>query len=169
MSNANSMEVQPDDQDTSTSTNIEVSSIEVCNAQVSSCGEVFNTEMTEDSYTITPKRKRRTYYIGDIKSPDLCTPRRAKVHFNNAKLKILRSRKRIKVLNQKVNRLKKKLSSMADLCAHLKSKNLITEEAHDTILVNTKHISSWCIVMCCVFYYCLNHHNLQYTVVYNIH
>lgn len=141
------MKVQLDDQDASTSTNIEVSSTEVCNAQVSSC-EAFNTEMTEDSYTITPKRKRRTYYIGDITSPDLCTPRRAKVHFNNAKLKILRSRKRIKVLNQKVNRLKKKLLSMADLFAHLKSKNLITEEAHDTILVNTKHIFSLCIVLC---------------------
>jgi len=142
------MKVQLDDQDAST--NIEVSSTEVCNAQVSSC-EAINTEMTEDPYTITPKKKPRKYYVGDIKTPGFCSPRRAKFNFNNAKLKILRSRKRIKVLNQKVNRLKKRLSSMVDLIARLKSKNLITEEAHDTILVNTKHIFSWCIVVLCFF------------------
>jgi len=52
---------------------------------------------------------------------------------------------------------------MTNLIAHLKSKNLITDEAQDIILVNTKHIFNWCI-----FYYYLNHHNLQYTIINNI-
>jgi len=78
------MDVQLDDHDASTSTNIEISSTEVC-----------NTEVIEDPIIITPKRKRRKYDIGNIKTPNLSTPRRAKFHFNDAKLKILRSRKRI--------------------------------------------------------------------------
>jgi len=107
--------VQLDDQVASTSTNIKISSPK-----------------------ITPKRKRRKYYVGDITTPDLTTLRKAKFYYNNAIVKILSDRKRIKVLNQKINRLKKRLSSMTALIAHLKSKNPITEEAHDTIYVYFK-------------------------------
>lgn len=135
MSSANSTGVQLDDQNSSTSTNIEVSS-----------AEVFNTEITEDPCTITPKRKRRKHYVGDVTTPDLSTPQRAKFHYTNAKLKILSSRIKIEVLNQKINRLNKRLTSMAALLAHLKSKNLITEEAQDTISVITKeHLYCKCI------------------------
>jgi len=41
----------------------------------------------------------------------------------------------IKMLNQKVRKLKKKLSSLELLMSHLKQKNLLSDEAHDNILV----------------------------------
>uniref|UniRef100_A0A2S2PM06 THAP-type domain-containing protein n=1 Tax=Schizaphis graminum TaxID=13262 RepID=A0A2S2PM06_SCHGA len=56
----------------------------------------------------TPKRSKRLCYIGDIATPDLSTPKRAKQHFNLAKLKILKQRRKIKTLQQRVKRLQKK-------------------------------------------------------------
>lgn len=51
------------------------------------------------------------------------------------KLHVMKQRKKIKDLNQTVRRLRKKLSSFDALFRHLKSNNLITENAHDDILV----------------------------------
>lgn len=51
------------------------------------------------------------------------------------KLHVMKQQKKIKDLNQTVRRLRKKLSSFDALFRHLKSNNLITENAHDDILV----------------------------------
>jgi len=83
----------------------------------------------------TPKNLKRKFYVGDIKSPDLATPKRAKRSFNKARLQIISQRKKIIGLHQTVRRLRKKLTSLEKLIEHLKSINLISEQAHDDILV----------------------------------
>ncbi|KAF0709265.1 THAP-type domain-containing protein, partial [Aphis craccivora] len=84
---------------------------------------------TEPLIYETPKHERkRKCFVGDIKTPDLLTPRKSKCHFKKAKLQILN-------LNQTVRRLRNKLSSLGALFKHLKNNNLITENAHDEILV----------------------------------
>lgn len=84
----------------------------------------------------TPKKTNsRKCYVGDIKTPDLDTPRRAKHYFKLSKINIMNQRKKIKVLNQKVRRLKTKLSNFEALLKHLKKNNYITDDAHDYILV----------------------------------
>jgi hypothetical protein len=40
----------------------------------------------------------RTCFIGDIKTPDLDTPRHAKHHFKQSKIKVIKQRNKIKVL-----------------------------------------------------------------------
>ncbi|XP_050059963.1 uncharacterized protein LOC126551184 [Aphis gossypii] len=85
----------------------------------------------------TPKR-RRNRYVGDVTTPDLSTPKRAKENFKVAKLKIIKQRRQIKTLTQKVNRLQKKLSSLKTLFAYMKKQNLLSEVAHDNILVKYK-------------------------------
>lgn len=81
----------------------------------------------------TPKKQKR--FVGELKSPDFATPRRARKSWNLAKTQIKIQQNKIKILNQKVRRLKNKLSSLELLMKHLKQKNLLTEEAHDNILV----------------------------------
>ncbi|XP_050060053.1 uncharacterized protein LOC126551236 isoform X2 [Aphis gossypii] len=85
----------------------------------------------------TPKR-RRNRYVGDVTTPDLSTPKRAKENFKVAKLKIIKQRRQIKTLTQKVNRLQNKLSSLKTLFAYMKKQNLLSEVAHDNILVKYK-------------------------------
>jgi len=62
----------------------------------------------------------RKCFVVDIKSPDLDTPRRAKHYFKQSKMKITNQRKKIKELQQKVRRLKTKLSNFEALFRHLK-------------------------------------------------
>lgn len=59
-----------------------------------------------DFISETPKR-RRICYVGDVTTPDLCTPKRAKENFKLAKLKIIKQRRKIKTLKQRINRLQK--------------------------------------------------------------
>jgi len=56
-------------------------------------------------------------------------------------------RNKIKVLNQTIRRQKNKLSSLEALLKHLKSTNLLTEAAHDSILVLIIYED------CCVYIY----------------
>lgn len=84
----------------------------------------------------TPKKTNsRKCFVGNIKTPDLDTPRRAKHHFKQSKNKIIKQRNKIKVLQQKVRRLQSKLSNFEALFKHLKKNNYITDDAHDYILV----------------------------------
>jgi len=85
----------------------------------------------------TPKR-RRNRYVGDVTTPDLSTPKRAKENFKVAKLQIIKQRRKIKTLSQRINRLQKELSSLKTLFAHLKKHNLLSEAAHENILVMYK-------------------------------
>lgn len=75
-------------------------------------------------------------YIGDVKTPDFDTPKRAKVHFKRAKYQVMIQKQKIKRLNETVRRLRKKIVSIESLLNHLKKQNYITENAHDEILVS---------------------------------
>ncbi|KAK5645577.1 hypothetical protein RI129_006877 [Pyrocoelia pectoralis] len=87
----------------------------------------------------TPKRKRfsQPRYVGEIKSPHLVTPRRAKRMFSLASKKIDLQAKKIKILQQKNRRLVKKVKKLDDLVNHLKKKNLISENCADFMMVRT--------------------------------
>jgi len=80
-------------------------------------------------------------YIGDMSSPNFATPRKAKINFSKAKLKLKLQRKKIKSLQTTVRRLRKKLSSLEALFKHLKKNNMISDQAHDDILVLNTFIS----------------------------
>jgi len=90
-----------------------------------------------DFISETPKQ-RRNRYVGDVITPDLSTPKRAKETFKVVKLKIIKQRRKIKTLTQKINRLQKKPSSLKTLFAYMKKQNLLSEVAHDNILVMYK-------------------------------
>nr|XP_012218139.1 PREDICTED: uncharacterized protein LOC105669661 [Linepithema humile] len=75
-------------------------------------------------------------YIGDIKTPHLATPRRAKRAFNLAKLVVKKQRRQILTLQQTTGRLKKRLKTIKDLIDHLKKKNFISDNAVDCLMVH---------------------------------
>ncbi|KAK5648099.1 hypothetical protein RI129_002991 [Pyrocoelia pectoralis] len=88
--------------------------------------------------TFATPRKRRFYeprYIGDIKSPDISTPKRAKRCLLLTKKKIKKQHKQIKLLQQRTRRLKLKVQSMKGIISHLERNNLITSEAADNLMV----------------------------------
>jgi len=66
-------------------------------------------------------------------------------------------RRHFKVLNETIRRLRKKMSSLEALFKHLKSNNLITEEAHDEILVYILYLKTF-YNNCCltIFTMCYN-------------
>lgn len=85
----------------------------------------------------TPK-KRRIYtsrYIGDLGSPHVATPRRAKKTLQFVKEVVKKKNKQVKLLQQQNRRFIKKIRTLKMLLEHLKDKSLITDEAQDTILV----------------------------------
>jgi len=85
-----------------------------------------------------------------------------------AKLNILKQRRKIKTLQQRVKRLQKKLSTLSSLFQHLKKQNLISEAAHDTILV-TNCVYYMCNVHCaCIVDLGLHAANKLKKVIYNI-
>jgi uncharacterized protein YoxC len=87
------------------------------------------------AYT-TPRKIDTLRYAGDIKSPDVATPRRAKRSLDLAFNTIEKQRKKIKCLQDKNRRLLKKTKSLQDLVQHLKKKNLITEQAGANIMTS---------------------------------
>lgn len=72
-------------------------------------------------------------YVGDIRIAELATPQRAKEASFVLKDTVKRQRNKIRIIQERNRRLLKKLRSFADLVEHLKSKNLTTEEAGNTL------------------------------------
>lgn len=66
-------------------------------------------------YFSETSKRRRKWSVGDIITSDLSTPECAKLHFNLAKLKIIKQRRKIKTLSQRVIRLQKNLSLLETL------------------------------------------------------
>lgn len=98
-------------------------------------------ESVEDSYKTPKKRKfSEPRYIGDIKTPDIATPRRAKRCLFMAKTKIDQQSSHIKILKQQNRRLLKKIRTMQDLVDHLRKKNLISEDCQDNLVVSLKYV-----------------------------
>lgn len=74
-------------------------------------------------------------YIGDLHSPDVATPRRAKRSLFLAKSTVEQQRKKIVILQQRNRRLMKRVTTLKQLLSELRTKNLITEQAEDALLV----------------------------------
>ncbi|XP_060860841.1 uncharacterized protein LOC132938170 isoform X2 [Metopolophium dirhodum] len=98
------------------------------NVTIQNINQILEITINEPSSTPseciieTPKR-RRICYVGDVTTPDLSTPKRAKESFKLVKLKIIKQRRKIKTLKQQINRLQKKLSSLKSLFACMKKRN----------------------------------------------
>lgn len=97
--------------------------------------------------------RKRTYkrYVGDLKSPDVATPRRAKRSLLLAKSTVERQRKQIINLQQKNRRLMKRVTTLKQLLSELRTKNLITEQAEDNIMVSLI-INNWYDLLICIFF-----------------
>ncbi|KAK4886979.1 hypothetical protein RN001_003250 [Aquatica leii] len=93
-----------------------------------------------DAEPSTPKRKRfsQPRYVGEIRSPHLVTPRRAKKMLTLASQKIDVQAKKIKILQQKNRRLVKKVKKLDDLLNHLKKNNLISENCAEFMMTANK-------------------------------
>ncbi|KYN14918.1 hypothetical protein ALC57_12858, partial [Trachymyrmex cornetzi] len=74
-------------------------------------------------------------YVGDICTPHLSTPRRAKRAVALAKRVLAQRTRTIKTLQQSQNRLNTRIKCMKDLVSELKRKNLISENAFDSLMV----------------------------------
>jgi len=79
-------------------------------------------------------------YVGDIRSPHLATPRRAKRTLALARGVIDKQKRTIKTLQQSRNRLYARIKNMKDLVKELKKKNLISESAFDSLTVSLHNI-----------------------------
>lgn len=77
---------------------------------------------TEPSTSVSKHR-----YIGDFKSPNVATPRRAKRSSQLAKSVAERQRKKIIILQQRNRRLIKRLTDLEELLTELTTENLITD------------------------------------------
>lgn len=92
---------------------------------------------TADDVQQTPKKRRFTEprYVGDIRTPDVTTPQRAKRSLFMAKKKIKELSFRNKMLRQQNRRMSKKIQTLGDLVNQLRKKNLISEDCHDNLVV----------------------------------
>jgi len=91
----------------------------------------------------SPNSPREPRYIGDIRTPHLATPRRAKRALNLAKLIIKKQRRKILTLQQKTARMKNRVKTMKELIDHLKKKDFISENAVDHLMVY-QEVSTGC-------------------------
>ncbi|XP_039303417.1 uncharacterized protein LOC105207019 [Solenopsis invicta] len=73
-------------------------------------------------------------YVGDIRTPHLATPRRAKRAVALTRRVISQYSRNIKTLQQSQNRLRARVKKMKDLLIDLSQKNLISENALDILM-----------------------------------
>lgn len=86
----------------------------------------------------TPKRRRffEPRYINEIKTPDVCTPRKARRVIGMVKRHASIQTKKIRQLQGTRRVLLKKVRSLEDMVTHLKQKNLISEQAGEHMVVS---------------------------------
>lgn len=74
-------------------------------------------------------------YLGEVRSPHVATPRRAKRCINLAKHRIMVLSNKVKLLRQKNRRLLKKVGTLEDLINHLKNRNFLSENTAESLMV----------------------------------
>jgi len=77
-------------------------------------------------------------YVGDIRTPHLATPRRAKRAVALTRRVISQHSRTIKTLQQSQNRLRARIKKMKDLLIDLNQQNLISESAFDNLMVSLR-------------------------------
>lgn len=90
-----------------------------------------------------PKRatKRRLNYPGDVREDEDLTPRSSKKFIRNLKATVTKQRLKLKNLYQKKRRATKRISSLKSLVSVLKQRNLVTENALESLKVLRKCFS----------------------------
>ncbi len=78
-------------------------------------------------------RDRKTFM--QLGSPDMSTPRRARMNLRYGQETVTACKKKIDTLQQQVRRLSKKVKTYKDLICHLKENNLISMNAADILSV----------------------------------
>lgn len=90
-------------------------------------------------YILIAERVRNIRYPGDIRTPHLSTPRRARSSVNLLKETIAKQQREKKLLSQKLRRAEKTIQNLNGLIAHLKQSNLISEGLNAHLHVSTFH------------------------------
>lgn len=75
-------------------------------------------------------------YVGDIRTPHLATPRRAKRAVDLTRRIINQQTRTIKTLQQSQNRLRMRIKKLKDLLFDLNQKNIISESAYNNLMVS---------------------------------
>lgn len=105
--------------------------------------QYFVIVQDEDTHgvDVTPRLKR---YLRDRKSfmqlgtPDVATPRRAKLNLEFGQQTVANCQRKIASLQQTIRRLRSKLSTMEETIRHLQAEGHISEEVADTLSVRLK-------------------------------
>ncbi|XP_065218221.1 uncharacterized protein LOC135844051 isoform X1 [Planococcus citri] len=93
--------------------------------------------------TMTPKLRR---YIRDrkkflkLRTPDINSPRKARLNLEYGQKTVLQHRKEIATLQQQVRRLQKQVKTFKDLLQHLEKENKISSTVADKFLVSVEEI-----------------------------
>ncbi|XP_063923999.1 uncharacterized protein LOC135138077 isoform X3 [Zophobas morio] len=77
---------------------------------------------------------RTPRYVGDLVPEDFATPRKAKRHLDFVKRAMDDKRKKIKLLTKEKKQLQDWISSLKDLLEHLRTNNVLSEEAAAAIM-----------------------------------
>lgn len=86
-----------------------------------------------------PRRNRPLRHIGDIKTPDLETPRRRRECLSLIRYKYGEIQTENKFLKQKTKRLQERIKTLKDLTTHLQKKNLVSAHASQEMQVSDKY------------------------------
>ncbi|KAJ8968199.1 hypothetical protein NQ314_002403 [Rhamnusium bicolor] len=86
----------------------------------------------------TPKKRKFVLprHSGSLTEEDFGTPRKTKRNLQLLKNTIAMKQRRLEMTQQQNRRLKRKIASLKELMSHLHSRNLISEEAEQTIMVS---------------------------------
>ncbi|XP_060866491.1 uncharacterized protein LOC132942189 isoform X2 [Metopolophium dirhodum] len=113
--------------------NSRTKSYEKVNVVETSRPSLFNLCTDVDLEVITPPKKTRRIWsssrIGDLRDEDFSSPERRKNNLCLIRNTVKNIRRKNKILSQRNQRLKKKVSSLLDIINELKNKLLISEHA----------------------------------------
>ncbi|KAJ8933504.1 hypothetical protein NQ314_013969 [Rhamnusium bicolor] len=86
----------------------------------------------------TPKKRKFVLprHSGNLTEEDFGTPRKTKRNLQLLKSTIAMKQRRLEMTQQQNRRLKRKIASLKELLSHLHIRNLISEEAEQTIMVS---------------------------------
>lgn len=97
--------------------------------------EIPDFFINQPSTSTKSKNILRPIRVGECQDEHFATPRRAKYCFNLAKNKVYEYKKRLAYSQKKCRRLQKRNETLHDIIKGLQDKNLLSENAAETLLV----------------------------------
>ena len=110
------------------------------------------SQETPDVSLRTPTRPSTTCAEQFPYDPDFATPRRSRKRYETVISKFHTKNRKIRTLQTKIYRLRKKIDSLNELIAHLRSRNLISEEAETIMQVYTYLFTFPAYALICFFF-----------------